>query len=205
MICRRASTYNVQVHTIHAYRDMHINRVGKSVHFLLSGFFCCLCFSGMFFLGRDVFYFFLFGRGRGPRANSQNKNTTSPKQQKNKHAPSPSERVFFCSLGGWACLFVCCLGGWRFCFLLFGRVCVCFFLLFGRGRVYFIAVWAGCRVLFFFVWARGRVFFAVWAGDGSSLTYRFSWIVFKRPNNKKDQTAKNKRVPNRVYVSQSFT
>ena len=35
--------------------------------------------------------------------------------------------------------------------------------------------------------------FAVWAGDGSSLTYRSAWVVFKGPNNKKDQTAKKKK------------
>ena len=71
---------------------------------------------------------------------------------------------------------------------------------------YFFAVWAvgvffcclgGGRVFVFSVWAGGVFFFAVWAGDGSSLTYRSAWLVFKRPNNKKDQTAKKKktRVP----------
>ena len=77
-------------------------------------------------------------------------------------------------------------------FLLFGRG-ACFFLLFGRGRVYVFAVWAGGRVVFCCLGA-GRVFFlAVWAGGGSSLTYRSAWLVFKRPNNKKDQTAKEKK------------
>ena len=47
-----------------------------------------------------------------------------------------------------------------------------FFLLFGPGAFFF----------FFF--------FAVWAGDGSSLTYPSAWLVFKRPNNKRDRTAK---------------
>ena len=48
-------------------------------------------------------------------------------------------------------------------------------------------------MFFFCCLGRGRVFFfAVWAGDGSSLTYRSAWLVFKRPNNKKDQTAKKK-------------
>ena len=64
----------------------------------------------------------------------------------------------------------------------------------------FFAVWAGA-CSFFARWAgacsffccldRGRVFFfAVWAGDGSSLTYPSAWLVFKRPNNKRDRTAK---------------
>ena len=67
------------------------------------------------------------------------------------------------------------------------------------GRVLFFAVWAGA-CSFFAVWAgacfffgclgRGRVFFAIWAGDGSSLTYPSAWLVFKRPNNKRDRTAK---------------
>ena len=42
----------------------------------------------------------------------------------------------------------------------------------------------------------GRVsffFFAVRAGDGSSLTYRSAGLVFKGPSNKKDQTAKEKK------------
>ena len=41
----------------------------------------------------------------------------------------------------------------------------------------------------FIVWlfVRGACFlFAVWAGDGSSLTYRSAWLVFKGPNNKKN-------------------
>ena len=75
-------------------------------------------------------------------------------------------RFFFC-LGGGVFSF-CCLAGWRvFFFLYLGGVHV-FLLLFGR-------------VAFFF---------AVWAGDGSSLTYRSAWLVFKGPNYEKDQTAK---------------
>ena len=75
-----------------------------------------------------------------------------------------------------------------------------FFAVWAGERVLFFAVWAGGvfffllfgrrRVLFFAVWAGGVFFFAVWAGDGSSLTYRSAWLVFKRPNKKKDQTAK---------------
>ena len=67
---------------------------------------------------------------------------------------------------------------------------VFFFLLFGRGRVLFFAVWAG-GVFFFLLFGPGACFFfAVWAGDGSSLTYPSAWFVFKRPNNKRDRTAK---------------
>ena len=69
---------------------------------------------------------------------------------------------------------------------------VFFFLLFGRGRVLFLLFGPGL-VLFFAVWAGGVFFFfAVWAGDGSSLTYPSAWLVFKRPNNKRDRTAKKK-------------
>ena len=66
-------------------------------------------------------------------------------------------------------------------FLLFGPEGVFFFLLFGRRRVFFLLFGPGACF-----------FFAVWAGEGSSLTYRSAWLVFKRPNNKKDQTAKKK-------------
>ena len=86
-------------------------------------------------------------------------------------------------------------GPGSFFVLLFGRgVCVCF-LLFGRGRVLLFAVWAGA--CFFLLFGPGACFFfAVWAGDGSSLTYPSAWLVFKRPNNKRDRTAKKKtRVP----------
>ena len=48
-------------------------------------------------------------------------------------------------------------------------------------------------MFFFFLFGPGaRFLFAVWAGDGSSLTYRSAWLLFKRPNNQKDQTAKKK-------------
>ena len=165
--------------------------------FLLSGLFCCLGFSVVFVLlfGRGRVLFLLFGRGRGPRPNS-NKKKNAPAQTAKKKTPlHPPSMFFFCCLGGWACLCFCGLGAGVFLFLLFGRGS-CFFLLFGRGRVYVFAVWAvrggyGGGVGFFCCLGGWRDFvFAVWAGDGSSLTYRSAWLVFKRPNNKKDQTAK---------------
>ena len=87
------------------------------------------------------------------------------------------------------------------------------FLLFGRGACFFFAVWAGgvfffcclgggvfvfcCLgggVFFFLLFGPGACsFFAVWAGDGRSLTYPSAWLVFKRPNNKRDRTAKKKK------------
>ena len=104
-----------------------------------------------------------------------------------------------------ACFNFCCLGGGVFIFLLFGRGVFFFgsvFLLFGRGACFyfccldggvFILLLSGRGACFFAVWAGGvSFFFAVWAGDGSSLTYRSAWLVFKGPNNKKDQTTKNK-------------
>ena len=138
-----------------------------------------------------MFFFLLFGRGPRPRPNSKKKNTPPPKQQKKKHASAPSERVFllfervgvFIFFAVWAggVFFFCCLGGGMFLFLLFGR-----------GRVLFFAVWAG-GVFFFLLFGPGACFFfAVWAGDGSSLTYPSAWLVFKRPNNKRDRTAKKK-------------
>ena len=53
--------------------------------------------------------------------------------------------------------------------------------------------WAG-DVFFFCCLGGGRVFvfFAVWARDGSSLTCRSAWLVFRGPNNENDQTAKHK-------------
>ena len=143
-----------------------------------------------------MFCFCCLGRGAG-HAQTAKKNTPPPKQQKDKHAPAPSERVFVLLFGRvgvfiflfgrvmkLSCFFLlfwpeggglfCCLGGGVSCFLLFGRR-ACVFLLFGRGACFI---------------------FAVWARDGSSLTYRSAWLVFKRPNNKKDQTAKRKkRIP----------
>ena len=61
------------------------------------------------------------------------------------------------------------------------------------------AVWAGA-CLFFCCLGGGRShFFAVLAGDGSSLTYRSAWVVFERPNNKKDQTAKKNTGPHAAH------
>ena len=114
------------------------------------------------------------------------------------------------------CLFFAVWAGERVLFFaVWARGIFFFFCCLGGGRVFF-AVWAGGVLflfLFFAVWAeacsffcclgRGRVFFfffAVWAGDGSSLTYQSAWLVFKRPNNKKDQTAKKTtRVPNYAH------
>ena len=142
-------------------------------------FFCCLCGC--------VSFFWLFGRGPRPRPNSKKKKTRTRPNSKKKHAPAPSERVFFCCLGGSVCLFLCCLGGWRFFFFLG----VFFFWLFGRGRVpFFFFCCLGGDVFFFCCLGRGRVFFAVWAGDGSSLTYPSAWLVFKRSNDRRDRTAK---------------
>ena len=119
----------------------------------------------------------------------------------------------FCCLGRGACSFFAVWAGGVFFFLLFGRVsflffvwlfgpAACFFfLLFGPGGVFFFLLFGRRRVVvFFLLFGPGACvcvfFFAVWAGDGSSLTYRSAWLVFKRPNNKKDQTAKKKtRVP----------
>ena len=69
------------------------------------------------------------------------------------------------------------------------------FLLFGLFGCYFFCCLGGGRVLFFAVWAGACFFFAVWAGDGSSLTYPSAWLVFKRPNNKRDRTAKKNGFP----------
>ena len=135
--------------------------------FLLSGLFCCLGFSGVIFFAVWAGSVLFFAVWAGG--------------------------VFFFAVwaGGKG-------GGWSFFFfLLFGRVDVFFFfLLFGRGRVFFFAVWAGA-CSFFFLFGPGACFFffAVWAGDGGSLTYPSAWLVFKRPNNKRDRTAKKTRVP----------
>ena len=120
-----------------------------------------------------------------------------PKQQKKKHAtaqtekksPRPFRACFFFAV--WA-------GGCVYFFAVWAGVV--FFLLFGRGSCSFFAVWAGAcsffcclggGVFFFLLFGPGACFFfAVWAGDGSSLTYPSAWLVFKRPNNKRDRTAK---------------
>ena len=121
------------------------------------------------------FIFCCLGRGAGP-AQTAKKNTPPPKQKKKKKKkkngpPLPSVLLF----------------------LLFGRVGVLFFWLFGRGDVFFFLLFGPVACYVFAVWAGVVFFFAVWAGDGSSLTYPSAWLVFKRPNNKRDQTAKKKK------------
>ena len=141
------------------------------------------------------FFFLLFGRGPRPRPNSK-KNAPAQTAKKNMPPPLPSVFVFFGLFGrvgvcvffavwaGCVFFFFCCLGG--------GRV---LFIAVWAGACSFFAVWAGA-CFFLAVWAGGVFFFAVWAGDGSSLTYPSAWLVFKRPNNKRDRTAKKKtRVP----------
>ena len=119
--------------------------------------------------------------------------------------------IFCC----WGCSFdfFCCLGGGSVFFFGFFGVNVFICLLHGRERVYLFAAWAGGRVVLFAVWPGGVLFFVllfgrgacccftVWAGDGSSLTYRSAWLVFKGPNNKKDQTAKKKTRVHTGHVS----
>ena len=147
---------------------------------LLSGFFCCLCVSG-------VNCFLLFGRVRalfsavwaGARAPpKQQKNTSPPKQHKNERAFAPSKRVLFCCLGRWAFLiFLLFLRGACFFVLLFGRVAVFFFFWEGGGClggvVNLFAAWAGG--IFFLLFVRvssfllyclgaGRVFFCCLGG-----------------------------------------
>ena len=169
-------------------------KAGKSGCFLLSGLFCCLGFSGVYFFAVRAGSYCIFcclGGGVGPAQTKKNKKkhtAQTAKQKKN----DPSDR-FFC--------------------LLFGRVSV-FFVLFGRGA-FFFAVWAGCRSFFFFAWASRFCFFAVWAGvvvvfcclggvraffcclgGGREFTHLpvSALLVFKGPNNKKgDQTAKKNK------------
>ena len=184
--------------------------------FLLCVLYCCLGFSGACFFavwaGRVLCFAVWAGAG------------APPKQRKHEHAPTlPSVSffavwaAFFCCLGGVRVFFYAVWAGGVFFLLfgrgrasffavLFGRGACLFFLLFGRGRAFFLlfgrracfvfAVWAG-DFFFFLLFGRGTCFFAVWAGDGSSLTYRSAWLVFKGPNTKKDQTAQKKktRVP----------
>ena len=150
-----------------------------------------------------MLFFFCLGGGAGP-TQTANK-ATRPRPNSKKKSTRPL-RAFFCFAvweGGRVYCF-CCLGGVLFffpvwaggrLFLLLGQG-AWLFLLFGRVRVVFLLFG---RVAFFFFFfcclGGGRVFFAVWVGDGSSLTYRSAWLVFKRPNNKKDQTARKTRVP----------
>ena len=155
--------------------------------FFCLGFFVAWAFRVFIVLlvGRwRVVFFFCLGGGGGP---ANKKNMHPPEQQKINMPPTlPSVFSFFLLFGQVAvfmflvCFFagdvflLCCLGWGVFILLLFGRG-ACFFLLFGRVAL---------------------IFFAVWAGDRSSLTYRSAWLVFEGPYNKKDQTAENEtRVP----------
>ena len=125
-----------------------------------------LLLSGLFcclgFSGA-VFFCCLSG-GPGPAQTAKEKKTRPrPNSKKKKHAPAPSERFF----------------------LLFGRVGVFFFWL----GVFFFCCLGGGVFCFLLFGPRACFFFAVWAGDGSSLTYPSAWLVFKRPNNKRDRTS----------------
>ena len=162
-------------------------------------FSCCLvffvvwAFRVVFFAvwAGSCFIFCCLGGGAGPAQTAKQKTRTRPNSKNINTPPPPSSALFFCCLGGWACLFFCCFGGCRFFFAVWARGVLffavwagaCFFLCLGR-----VVGWGG--VLFVCCLGGGRVFFAVWAGDGSSLTYRSAWLVLKRPNNKKDQTCK---------------
>ena len=156
--------------------------------FLLFGLFECYFFAVW---ARACFIFLLFGRERGPGPNSKKKNTPPPKQQKKKTRPAPSERVvvFAVWAGGRVIFFAVWAGG--VFFLLFGPRACHFFLLFGPGGKgggcgpFFFAVWAG-GVLFFLLLRRVACFFCCLGG------HRSAWLVFKRPNNKKDQAANKK-------------
>ena len=142
--------------------------------FLLSGLFCCLGFSGVIFFAvwAGACSFFAVWAGSQAPPKQQKKTTPPPKQQK-QNTTRPFRACFvFCCLGGGSCFFFCCL-------------CVC-----ARVRCFFCCCLGGGRVLFLLFGRGACSFFAVWAGDGSSLTYPSAWLVFKRPNNKKDRTAK---------------
>ena len=162
----------------------------------------------MFFLpfgqGR-VLFFAVWARAQAPPKQQKKQHAPAQTAKKKKTRPRPFRACFFCCLSGWVCLFFAVWAGERVVFLLFGQGAYFFFFCcLGGGRLFFFAVWAGGK-FFFAVWAGGRVlfflfgrrrvffllfgpgacfFFAVWAGDGSSLTYRSAWLVFKRPNNK---------------------
>ena len=100
------------------------------------------------------------------------------------------------------CFFAVWAGG-RVDFLLFGRETFFFFVwaegvfffAVWAGAWFFFAVWAGGVFIFFAVWARGLCLFC-WLGGGREFTHLPVCLVrlhvFKRPKNKKDQTAKQK-------------
>ena len=120
-------------------------------------------------------FFCFFCLGGGPAQTAKMKTRPRPNSKTNKHAPAASERVFVAVWVG------------------------------GRGRVFFVFCCLGLGVFISLLFGRGACFFfAVWAGDESSLTYRSAWLVFKRPNNKKDQTAKTQtQVPTYTYWQDS--
>ena len=153
---------------------------GKSVYvFVVWSFLLFVLFEWFMFFAVWAGVCFLFcclGGGVGPAQTAKKKDTAQT--AKNKHASDPSERVFFLLFGRVGVFSFCCLGGGRV-FLLFGRGGRVFFCCLGGGRVFFCCLCGGACV-----------FFAVWVGDENSLTYRSAWLVFKGPNNKKDQTAK---------------
>ena len=136
-------------------------------------------------------FFCCLGGGAGPAQTAKKNTRPRPNSKKKTKTDPPLPSVlFFLLFGRVGVLLFFCLGGDVF-FCCLGRGRVFFFCCLG-GVVFFFAVWAG-DVLFILLFGRGScLFFAVWAGDGSSLTYRSAWLVFKRPNNKKDQTAKKK-------------
>ena len=148
--------------------------------FVLSGLFCCLGFSGVFFLlfgrGRVLFFAVWAGAQAPPKQKKKKKTRPRPKQQKKTHAPAPSGHIFvllfgrvgvfvFCCLDRGACSFFCCLGGGRVLFFAVWAV-VLFFLLFGPGArffFFFFCLGRGACSFFFAVWAEA-CFFSVWAG-----------------------------------------
>ena len=79
---------------------------------------------------------------------------------------------------------------------------VFFFLLFGRGRVFFFAVWAGV-VFFFLLFGPGACFFLLFGRGTGVHSLPSAWLVFKRPNNKRDRTAKKKHgFPDKYEVAE---
>ena len=152
-----------------------------------------------------MFFFAVWAGARAP-PKQQKKHDPAQTAKKNKHAPAPSERVFFCCLGGWACFFLAVWAG-----------CVFFFCCLGRGRVVFFALWTGVcffavwvmGVSFFLLFGRGSLFFfllfgrvacfflAVWAGNGSSLTY-LPGSSSSDPQQKKTKQQKKKHEFTRV-------
>ena len=103
---------------------------------LLSGLFCCLGFSGVFFL---LFGRLLFGRGPRPRPNTLGRG---------------GGVLIFLLFGQGACFFFAVWAWGVFLFLLFGLGRV-LFLLFRRGRVLFVAIWAGGVFFLLFVQGTG--------------------------------------------------